>query len=70
MWSMKQKDKQFLIELRELLDKYDMTIGFNCEGVESIYGEHIEICRRSDDETIFETDEGEWMIGAFNLPKE
>lgn len=67
---MKEENKQFLKELRDLLEKYDMTIGFNCEGVESIYGEYIEICRRSDDEAIFRTEEGEWMIGVFNLPKE
>lgn len=67
---MRDEDKQFLKELRDLLEKYDMTIGFNCEGVELIYGEYMEICRSSDDETIFRTDDGEWMIGVFNLPKE
>lgn len=67
---MKEDSKQFLAELRSLLGKYDMTIWFDCDSIDGIYGDHLEICRRSDDEIIFRTENGDWGIDYFNLPKE
>lgn len=69
---MKEEDKQFLIELRELLDKYDMTISLYYSSVEEMYDECLEISRKGErctEEIIFKTDNS-CIIGAFNLPKE
>lgn len=67
---MKEEDKQFLKELKELLAKYDGSIWFDCEAIEGAYKDHLEICRGFGNRPIFKTDSGDWGIGSYNLPKE
>lgn len=67
---MKDEDKQFLKELKELLARYDAVVWFDCEAIEGIYGDHLEICRGFDNRVVFKTDNGEWCIRCNDLPKE
>lgn len=53
-----------------MLARYDAVIWFDCEAIEGVYGDHLEICRGFDNRVVFKSDDGEWCIRCNDLPKE